>query len=264
MSNLFLHCGTNVATREEVNDVTTPEPTETWQPIAHRMLIDTVVKQMTDIGLAVKTAEYGLWAEGMRMFAAFELMEGSGDYSIVVGLRNAHDMTFSAGMALGSRVFVCDNLAFSGEITIARKHTRWIERDLPRLTMQACGQIAGMRVRQDERIAAYKEKRITDQRAHDLVIRAVDSKVIPNARIPNILGEWRKPQHKDFEPRNVWSLFNSFTEVMKESNQIELPRRTVRLHGLMDGYTGLIAKGGGPVVGEGVEDADVRGALVAR
>jgi hypothetical protein len=28
-------------------------------------------------------------------------------------------------------VFVCDNLAFSGEIKIARKHTRFIVRDLP-------------------------------------------------------------------------------------------------------------------------------------
>ena len=40
--------------------------------------------------------------------------------------------------------------------------------------------------------------------------------------------------------RNVWSLFNSFTDALK-SNIIELPRRTEALHGLLDTNVGLDA-----------------------
>ena len=37
------------------------------------------------------------------------------DYSLVLGLRNSHDKTFPASLALGSQVLVCDNLSFFGE-----------------------------------------------------------------------------------------------------------------------------------------------------
>ena len=61
------------------------------------------------------------------------------DYGLVIGLRNSHDKSFPASIALGSGVFVCDNLAFSAEVTIARRHTRFIERDLPRVVHTAVG-----------------------------------------------------------------------------------------------------------------------------
>jgi len=58
-----------------------------------------------------------------------------------VGLRNSHDKTFPAGLVAGTRVFVCDILAFSGLIQIRRKHTRFAARDLRQLTARAVGQI---------------------------------------------------------------------------------------------------------------------------
>jgi len=57
-------------------------------------------------------------------------------------------------------------------------------------------------------------------------------------QIPLILKQWREPQHEVFQSRNLWSLFNAFTEVAK-GNLIELPKRTERLHGLMDSFVGL-------------------------
>jgi len=45
-------------------------------------------------------------------------------------------------------------------------------------------------------------------------------------------------QPDTFQSRNVWSLFNAFTEALK-GNLIELPRRTEALHGLLDTHVGL-------------------------
>ena len=61
------------------------------------------------------------------------------DYCWVLGLRNSHDKTFPTGIVAGASVFVCDNLSFSGEVKFARKHTRFIMRDLPMLTGRAVG-----------------------------------------------------------------------------------------------------------------------------
>lgn len=78
-----------------------------------------------------------------------------------------------------------------------------------------------------------------DARAHDLIIRATDVGVCSNRLVPSVLHDWREPRHDTFQVRNVWSLFNSFTEALKEGNLAELPKRTEALHGLLDVHVGL-------------------------
>jgi len=156
-----------------------------------------------------------------------------------MGLRNSHDKTFPAGIVAGASVFVCDNLSFSGEIKFARKHTRNINRDLPQLVERSVGLLMQRWYDQDKRIGAYKEAEIGDVQAHDLVIRACDVGVCSNRLIPSVLHEWREPRHEAFESRNVWSLFNAFTEALKDGNLAELPKRTEALHGLLDVVMGL-------------------------
>src|SRR5881397_1045647 len=52
-------------------------------------------------------------------------------YSDTCGLRNSHDKRFPIGISVGSRVFVCDNLAFIGDHVIKRKHTANAKTALP-------------------------------------------------------------------------------------------------------------------------------------
>ena len=42
---------------------------------------------------------------------------------------------------MGSRVLICSNLAFSAEVVLSRKHTRFIGRDLPRLIGEMLGRL---------------------------------------------------------------------------------------------------------------------------
>jgi hypothetical protein len=128
--------------------------------------------------------------------------------------------------------------SFSGEVKLARKHTRFITRDLTRLVQSAVGKLMERWHHQDERLSTYKLTDIDDRTAHDLIVRATDVGVCPNKLIPRVLHEWREPRHEQFESRNIWSLFNSFTEALK-GNLIELPRRTEKLHGLLDTHVGL-------------------------
>lgn len=55
----------------------------------------------------------------------------SNSYRYVIGMRNSNDMKFPAGLVIGIAPFVCDNLCFSGEVEVKRKHTTNIKRDLP-------------------------------------------------------------------------------------------------------------------------------------
>lgn len=237
MSNLMLHAGAQAASREQVEESPTPHATDTHFPIPHAQLLETVGDHITRAGYAIEREEYGLFGENSeRMFGVWALRNGTAhdDYQMTLGLRNSHDKTFSAGMAVGSRVFVCDNLAFSAEIVIARKHTRWILRDLDRLVLDGIGRVGDARRSQEARIESYKSTGLVDSEVHDLLVRAVDGKVMANSYIPKVLNEWRNPRHPEFEDRNAWSLFNGFTEVFKGTNPQDLTGRTTRLHALMD------------------------------
>jgi len=241
-SRLVLHCGAHAVEMEQVFTVRTPEPTASWQPIPHDRLLETVQTTLKATNLTIGAQAHSLTHDGMRYFGLMEIhsrQASSNDYCWVLGLRNSHDKTFPAGIVAGASVFVCDNLSFSGEVKFARKHTRFINRDLPQLVERAVGRLMDKWNDQDLRIAAYRENQIEDRIAHDLIIRATDVGVCSNRLIPSILHAWREPRHPRFENRNVWSLFNSFTEALKDSSLAELPKRTEALHGLLDIHVGL-------------------------
>lgn len=240
-SNLILHAGANEATEADVLAVPTPEPSGDWYPIPHADMVHAVERAAEASGWVIDRREYGLFRDGLRMFGLMllhptqvEIAEQQKDYRLALGVRNSHDKTMSAGLVVGSHVFVCDNLAFSGEVKLLRKHTRFIARDLDRLVMQAMGRVGDSEKKQQRRIEAYKGTDLSDMQVHDLLVRSVDAKIIPNADLPKVLGEYRKPQHEEFEARTAWSLFNAYTEVMKGVNPLALPNRTQRLHGMLD------------------------------
>ena len=217
---------------------TNSEKTNSWTPIAHNRLLELAEFTITTQGFRITNQAHGLWGNGDRYFGLMELSNNREheEYSLVLGLRNSHDKTFPASLALGSQVLVCDNLSFFGEVVLTRRHTRFIERDLPGIILQAVGRLSEMRSYQNDRIEFYKKTQIKDQMAHDIIVRAVDTRVIPVTQIPLVLQEWREPHHDEFtfDGRTMWRLFNAFTESFKSRSLEMLPRRSQALHGLMD------------------------------
>ncbi|MCB1133516.1 MAG: DUF932 domain-containing protein, partial [Verrucomicrobiae bacterium] len=200
--------------REQLGRIRTPAATKTWFPLAHEELVDEVESLLIGAGFSIESTVHSLSHEGARYFGILQVRlppRQSTDYAWIVGLRNSHDKTYPAGLVAGTRVFVCDNLAFSGEVKLSRKHTRHASRDIKQLTARAVGQLGDRFYHLDRRIAAYRNEPMPDWAAHDLVIRAVDCRAITTTQIRPILDEWRHPRHPEFEPRTAWSLFNAFT-----------------------------------------------------
>lgn len=238
MANLLMHCGGKQVSRDAIENAPTPEKTNSWTPIAHNRLLELAEFTITTQGFRITNQAHGLWGNGDRYFGLMELSNNREheEYSLVLGLRNSHDKTFPASLALGSQVLVCDNLSFFGEVVLTRRHTRFIERDLPGIILQAVGRLSEMRSHQNDRIEFYKRTQINDQMAHDIIVRAVDTRVIPVTQIPLVLQEWREPRHDEFtfDGHTMWRLFNAFTESFKSRSLEMLPRRSQALHGLMD------------------------------
>jgi len=239
---MLLHCGAETVDRETVFDTATPASTQTWYPLPHRDLIYEVEGQLEDAGFQLTAESHALSHEGDRYFGVFEVSlpdRTIGDYQWIVGLRNSHDKSFPAGLVAGTHVLCCDNLAFTGEVKISRKHTRFASRDLRHLTARAVGQLGDRFRGLDQRIAAYRDRSISNPKAHDLIVKAIDCRAVTPTQIPKVLGEWRTPSHEEFQARNAWSLFNAFTEAHKGLNPNAIVARSQALHGLFDGLVGL-------------------------
>lgn len=242
--NLTLHCGSHKVELPQVQAVNTPQHTDTWFPIPHTALINLVEQSLPSYGLTVVGQQHALMKEDHRYFGLYQVQptegEVSADYTLVIGLRNSHDKSFPAGLCLGSGVFVCDNLAFSAEVVIGRRHTRFIMDDLPRLIAAALGRLVESRIDQQKRIDAYKMAGITDEQAAHLLFKAFDAKAVTKTQLTDIWGQWNHPDYSDFDAdKNVWRLHNAVTAIQRGINPFELQARTTRLHPLLDVAAGV-------------------------
>lgn len=239
---MILHCGAGFLDRQQLDRIETPAATQSWTPIPHGRLIDEVKTALTSETIEVTEELHSTTKDGNNYFGLLQVSNKSRqeDFAYVVGLRNSHSKRFPAGLVVGARVFVCDNLSFSGEIYMERKHTVNILRDLKGLTCKAVGFLAARWMDQEKRIDAYRNYKVTPMRANDLTIKALQARAITVLQIPSVVEAWESPKHKEFEDRSAWSWFNAVTEVLKGTSVLALPPRTQALHGLLDHQVGLL------------------------
>ena len=219
MSELMLHRGGWSATLADLASVPVPEASESYVPVPYPRVIEEIKLHVPRFGLEVVKEEYGLARDGNQMFGVLSCRNGrpDQDYCLALGIRSSYDRSLSVSLVAGTRVFCCDNLAFSGEAKASRKHTVHVFRDLPDLIYRMLSQVSSMRERTDGEIAAMKVRELPTAHAHHLMVEAVKGNVVPASRLPKVIEAWEEPRHEDFKPRTAWSLFNAFTEVQKGS-----------------------------------------------
>ena len=247
MNGLMLHCGAHQVELSDVERVHTPEPEGSHYPIPHSFLVNQTKETLRASGLEVIDEAHALNKEGARYFGLMQVKPGyteDDDWGMVVGLRNSHDKSFSSSLVVGNKVFVCDNLCFSGEIKIARKHTRFIRQDIPGLMGRAVGMLNGLRLNQEERYGHYKEAQHSKRDVRDAIFRAVEGKVIAQSKLLQVWHEWQEPSHEEHADfgNSVWRLQQAFTEVQKGSNVFSLPKAQQGLQGILDPLAGFVGR----------------------
>ncbi len=219
-SALVLHRGGWEATKADLASVPVPDPTPSYHPVPYGRFVEEVELHVPRFGLTIQSEQFALAREGCQMFGVLTCTNGhdAGDYALAIGLRNSYDRSLSVGLVAGTRVFCCDNLAFSGEVQMHRKHTANVFRDLPDLVYQMLSRVAVLKARTDEEISAMKILPVTQERAHHLMVMAVQANALPASWLPRVIDAWEEPRHEEFRSRTVWSLLNALTAVQKEGS----------------------------------------------
>lgn len=229
------------ATFNEVESVKTPEATETWRPIGHSFLIDKVKNRLEATGFKVENEAHNLARNGQRYFGLYQVTHKdrqSNERGTILGLRNAHDKCFPAGLCAGDAPFVCDNLIFTNTVKLARRHTKNILAELDHVISRTLGRLFDFWVGQDNRIESYKNFDLGNAQVNDLVIRAYKAGAISKTKVVDVVNQWESSDHDAFQDRNMNSLYNAFTEVYK-GNLVALPQRSEALHSVLDAEVGF-------------------------
>lgn len=239
--NMSLIIAKNKVDFEALIGVETPEATDSFMPIPHAMLVEMTREAITRAGLTIVSEEHSLARNGQRYFGGFALsgpdINGT-DRRVVLGLRNSHDKAFAAAICIGNQMMVCENLCFSSDIKLARRHTVNILTDLPRVLADAVGRVVSHWNDMGKRIEAYKTVSLSREKAADLLVSLVDAKAFPAREIYNAIQEFRKPSHEEFNGETLWSLYNAITENLKGGDLSKLPFRTMTVQSIFDRISG--------------------------
>jgi hypothetical protein len=227
---LVAHRGGWEATVGDLASVPVPDATESYCPVPYPRLVEELKLHIPRFGLNVQAEQYALARAGNQLFGVLTCRNGQlKDYALAIGIRSSYDRSLAVELVAGSRVFVCDNLAFNGEAGVHRKHTVNVFRDLPDLIYRMLQQVSVMKARQENEIEEMRHFRMEEPLAHHLMVAAVRRNALPASKLPRVIEEWDHPRHEEFNPRNAWSLFNCFTEVMKGRSPADQMDGTLRL-----------------------------------
>jgi len=229
---------------EDLAKLHTPAGTDTRTPIPHATLVDYTRKALERAGLEITEEEHGLSRGDLRYFGGFAItgkgIEGD-DRKLVLGLRNSHDKAFASAICIGNQMMVCDNLCFSSDVKLARRHTAHILVDLPRVLAETVSRFTSHWADMDKRIESYKHSEIETKAAADLMIKLVDAKAFPARDLYKTVKEFQAPRHEEFKGNHLWNLYNACTENLKGSDISKLPSRTMTMQSLFDGVSGHVS-----------------------
>lgn len=127
--SLIAHRDTQRVSQAEVMAVIEPEFTASWHPISHAKVVTALNSAVEARGLAVRSTEYSLSGNGSKMFGVMDIDAGSDKHCYSLGFRNSMDKSMALGVTAGDKVFVCDNMCFSGDYIAFRKHTGGLDLD---------------------------------------------------------------------------------------------------------------------------------------
>ncbi len=114
---------------ELVRKAECPEWTDTWHPVPHSQVLDSLHQAVDRNGLEVINRQYSMNDTGSRLFGSWGIASNGGNANRTweLGFRQATDKSMSIGICCGTTIIVCSNMCFNGEFVAFRKHTSGVD-----------------------------------------------------------------------------------------------------------------------------------------
>src|SRR2546425_8154234 len=104
-SSLIVHRGARHVTRDELEQVHAPPPTETWFPLPHLHVLDRTLSTLEQAGFRPTKMQLALSRCDCRFFGVVDLQSPVAEgVTLAVGIRNSADKSLPIAFAAGERV----------------------------------------------------------------------------------------------------------------------------------------------------------------
>ena len=235
MGESTLIASTEKLTRQQLALVPTPVGTATHRPVPHGEVVEALIETLGFRHINVVKDEFAISKDGMKMFGVLDLDTGMHGCRFSIGVRNAHDKSMRLAMTVGYKVFVCENMAVSGDFQpVLAKHSKHfsLQNALSIGVDQMQRNFDGMR----KQVDTWKESQLSDVEAKLVIYRAfIESDLeVPKHLARPVHDLYFAPQYEEFLPRTLWSLTNAYTSAFKQLEPIPQFRATAKLAGFLE------------------------------
>ena len=227
-----------------------PQPafTESWHPFSHGIVLDAVATACKKFNLTVERKEYSI-RKNSKMFASWEVRSGSEvlvaqkrEFTLAIGIRNSIDKTHSVGLCAGERITVCDNLMFSGDFVIFRKHTGRLEiEEIVFYAEEALGALLPKMNEFHDWHEQLKATKITYDQASLLTVAAMKQDLIPSSKFPQFYDLFYARESRYATTLHGWH--GAATEIMRENSLLTIQWKNERLNKFIDYQVPIILGG---------------------
>ena len=253
------HSASRLVTVDELAHIPPGDPVgPRHKPVPHIELVTVLRDAFAERGYAVDREQYSVARGGARLFGTLDLTPTTGrsltdgmDGGMAVGLRHSNDAAFALGVIAGVRVFVCDNLVFSGGTSLLRrKHTTGLD-----LHMEVH---RGM----DRAFASYRElgrlldslrdTPLSDDQARLAIYSLVlDGEVVAPSQLGKVHSWYFDPEAvaseddlgrglEDVAPRSAYGVMSAVTRVARDFSTHRQQDVGSQVASYLEGYFGLV------------------------
>ena len=176
------------------------------------------------------------------MFATFGLDQYFNGSRWQIGFRNSNCKSFAVGITAGTYVFVCSNLAFSGEYVEFRKHTAGLSmEELERISIKAITST----VNRLSQLAQWQEDLklvpMPELTVKSLTFDAMAQGAFPPSKFSKFREALEEEQSRFGE--TLYSFHGAVTQTWKGSSLFQTSNRSRILNPLVDDYKQRFERG---------------------
>lgn len=217
------------------------------KPVPHHVLIDGFRQEAANRNLVITREQFALGAKEAALFGVmdFEVATSqalvpveSGPSGLSLGFRSANDLSLAIRAVAGARVFVCDNLALSGDMfAISRKHTQGL--DLAAAITAGFDKFMDQAANLAVQIQSLNGRDLSDDEAKIAIYELFHQAVLPVKLFADVNTFYfeQSDERPDCLPRTAWGLHNAVTRAIKSLKPVPAFQRTVAV-GKFFGLTG--------------------------
>jgi hypothetical protein len=229
-STLVVHRGATLVSRDDLARYEPPAPEGRWKPVKHSLIVDLMHRELERRDIQVSKEDYAVQRDGIYLFAALTLnWLRDEEMSAALAFRHANDKSEAMKLYAGMRVFVCDNMAISGdEIILNRKHTT-------RLNVAEELAKAFDRYRNGALVLRRNIEEMKAGRLSDIYVEAMLFEIFYRNMLPSRMLIPVADSFYNQDDRTSWGLLNACTLHGKNLP----PSGNIRAHARLGRYFGL-------------------------